>query len=122
MRQSYRQPSVTEYSSKCGTLLTTGAITLLLTSAPPIKEASVRLFISEPSCRLTLQIGKHQQAKVLLHHLCRDASGQGWNQSMTVELMVARKRWLRTLKLAPTGLAVNTICRLLRTCNYQADM
>lgn len=24
--------------------------------------------------------------------LCREASGQGWNQSMTVELMVARKR------------------------------
>ena len=41
---------------------------------------------------------------------------------MTVELMVARKRWLLTLKLAPTGEAVNTMCRLLRTCAaHKAD-
>ncbi len=28
----------------------------------------------------------------LVADLCREASGHGWNQSMTVELMVARKR------------------------------
>jgi hypothetical protein len=29
---------------------------------------------------------------LVMTDLCREASGQGWNQSMTVELMVARKR------------------------------
>lgn len=56
------------------------------------------------------------------HYLCKDTSGHGWNQSMTVELIVARKRWLRTLKFAPTGLAVNTTCKLLRTCSQVTSM
>ena len=52
--------------------------------------------------------------------LCRLASGQGWNQSMTVELMVARKRWMRTRKASPTGDAVNATCRLALTCRCVA--
>ena len=47
--------------------------------------------------------------------LSRLASGHGWNQSITVELIVARKRWLRILKLSPTGDAVNTMCRFCLT-------
>lgn len=35
---------------------------------------------------------------------------------MTVELMVARNRWLRTRNASPTGDAVNAMCRLAFTC------
>mmetsp|Transcript_47093 Transcript_47093/g.87783 ORF Transcript_47093/g.87783 Transcript_47093/m.87783 type:complete len:248 (-) Transcript_47093:2544-3287(-) len=41
-------------------------------------------------------------------------SGQGWNQSMTVELIMARKRCARTRNCSPTGEHVNTMCRLVR--------
>jgi hypothetical protein len=44
-----------------------------------------------------------------------DVSGHGWNQSMTVELIVARKRWERMRKLSPFGEAVNTMCRFCFT-------
>jgi len=44
-----------------------------------------------------------------------EASGQGWNQSMTVDVTVARKRCERMRKFSPTGEAVKTMCRLLFT-------
>lgn len=39
----------------------------------------------------------------------------GWNQSMTVLLMVARKRWERVRKASPTGEQVKHTCRFLTT-------
>jgi hypothetical protein len=53
--------------------------------------------------------------------LCSEASGQGWNQSMTVEVTVARNRWLRTRKASPTGEAVKTMCRFWRTRLMKVD-
>lgn len=40
---------------------------------------------------------------------------QGWNQSSTVLLTVAGKRWERTRKPSPTGEQVKIRCRLLDT-------
>lgn len=42
------------------------------------------------------------------------------HQSMTVELMVAKKRWLRTRNASPTGEAVKATCRLDLTCGHGA--
>ena len=41
---------------------------------------------------------------------------QGWNQSITVELTVARKRWERMRKASPTGEQVKATCKFLMTC------
>ena len=47
--------------------------------------------------------------------LSSEASGHGWNQSMTVHEMMAGKRCARTRKFSPTGECVKTTCRFFLT-------
>ena len=46
-------------------------------------------------------------------------SGHGWNQSITVELIIARKRCARVRNCSPTGEHVNTMCRFVRTLSMK---
>ena len=45
----------------------------------------------------------------------RACSGQGWNQSMTVQLTRAGKRWHLVEKSGPTGEQHRQTCRFRRT-------
>lgn len=63
----------------------------------------------------TASDSRSRSSRNLRATLSRLTSGQGWNQSITVLLMVARNRWLRTLNASPTGLAVKATCRLALT-------
>jgi len=68
----------------------------------------------------TFSVAPGRPAKKLVATVASASLGQAVNQSMVVQLTSEGNRERRSLKASPTGLKLNTTCRLRRTCTPAA--